>query len=124
METTKGSDPLGSPQNRPNSLKSLSLTCSGHTRPVVDVSFSPLLEKEQNRFFIISACKGKYSRSVTNEFGEEWDRNRFLDGLPMMREGMTGDWIGTFSGHKGAVWCARLNEDATKAVTASADFTT
>ncbi|KAI1194626.1 WD40-repeat-containing domain protein [Nemania serpens] len=76
------------------------LTCHGHSRPVPHISFSPL-EKDES-YFLISACK---------------------DGNPMLRDGQTGDWIGTFIGHKGAVWQARLSPDASTAATASADFT-
>jgi serine-threonine kinase receptor-associated protein len=81
------------------SLRQTPLTCSGHTRPVVHLDFSSVTKYG---YFLISACK---------------------DGKPMLRQGDTGDWIGTFEGHKGAVWGVALNKDATKAASGAADFT-
>jgi len=75
------------------------LTCSGHTRPVVHLSFSEL--QSDNTYVLVSSCK---------------------DGSPMLRD-WTGDWIGTFIGHKGAVWSTKVSPDTSRAATASADFT-
>ncbi|RDW62278.1 hypothetical protein BP5796_09510 [Coleophoma crateriformis] len=76
------------------------LTCHGHSRPVTHLSFSGA--KAEDEYYMISACK---------------------DNNPMLRDGVTGDWIGTFFGHKGAVYQARLSPDSNTAATASADFT-
>ncbi|KAI9882978.1 MAG: hypothetical protein M1823_005270 [Watsoniomyces obsoletus] len=82
------------------STKVVPLTCHGHSRPVTHLDFSAVVDDDQ--YYLISACKDNY---------------------PMLRDGITGDWIGTFVGHKGAVWQARLSSDAGLAVTGSADFT-
>lgn len=83
----------------PTSLRQIPITCNGHTRPVVDLRFSDITPYS---YFIISACK---------------------DGKPMLREGDTGDWVGTYDGHKGAVWGCSINKEATRVATGAADFT-
>jgi hypothetical protein len=39
----------------PTSLRQIPITCSGHTRPVVDLRFSDVTPYS---YFLISACKG------------------------------------------------------------------
>jgi len=82
-----------------STARAVPLTCSGHTRPVVHLSFSSL--DDDGTYLLVSSCK---------------------DGNPMLRD-WTGDWIGTFIGHKGAVWSTKLSADSSKAATGSADFT-
>lgn len=72
--------------------------CPGHSRPVVGLQYS---RPSAEGTFLLSACHDKTA---------------------MLRDGETGDWIGTFEGHNGAVWWASLNAAASMAATASGDF--
>lgn len=75
------------------------LVCPGHNRGIVELQYSP---PGPEGTFLVSAC---------------------LDGTPMLRDGISGDWIGSFVGHKGAVWGSCISSDASLAATAGADFT-
>eukprot|EP00882_Tetradesmus_deserticola_P000508 GHRQ01000559.1.p1 GENE.GHRQ01000559.1~~GHRQ01000559.1.p1 ORF type:complete len:333 (+),score=82.40 GHRQ01000559.1:155-1153(+) len=74
------------------------IVCHGHSRPIVEVNYSNVTS---DGYFLVSASK---------------------DGQPMLRSGTSGDWIGTFIGHKGCVWSCALDPSATLAATGSADF--
>lgn len=75
------------------------LVCPGHNRGIVELQYS---QPGPEGTFLMSAC---------------------LDGTPMLRDGVSGDWVGSFIGHKGAVWGACISQDANLAATAGADFT-
>eukprot|EP00934_Nitzschia_sp_Nitz4_P006790 Nitzschia sp. Nitz4//scaffold16_size188269//54807//55820//NITZ4_001785-RA/size188269-processed-gene-0.51-mRNA-1//-1//CDS//3329538499//6780//frame0 len=75
------------------------IVCPGHTRPLAELQY--LLEPQEQRMLLLSACHDK---------------------LPMLRDGNSGDWIGTFQGHKGAVWSCQMDPQCNLAATASGDF--
>uniref|UniRef100_A0A7S4RSE8 Serine-threonine kinase receptor-associated protein n=1 Tax=Ditylum brightwellii TaxID=49249 RepID=A0A7S4RSE8_9STRA len=95
--TTKDNGPQPSSRGR-----QIPIVCPGHTRPLAELSFCTVEEtKAEERTFLVSACHDK---------------------MPMLRDAKTGDWIGTFAGHKGAVWSCRLDPLGLLAGTASGDF--
>ena len=99
--------------------RQIPIVCPGHTRPLAELQFTSIADVDPAdtadaaanekadanaapcRTFLISACHDK---------------------CPMLRDGTTGDWIGTWQGHKGAVWSCRLDPKAYLAATASGDF--
>lgn len=89
-------------------VRQIPIVCPGHTRPLAELQFCSIQSKDNTdndepttRTFLVSACHDK---------------------LPMLRDANTGDWIGTFAGHKGAVWSTKLDSTACLAATASGDF--
>lgn len=78
--------------------RQIPIVCPGHTRPLAELQFTSVSVTES---FLLSACHDK---------------------TPMLRNATTGDWIGSFSGHKGAVWSAKLDPMGYLAATASGDF--
>jgi len=81
--------------------RQIPIVCPGHTRPLAELQFLAVKDEDESRTFLVSACHDK---------------------MPMLRDGVSGDWIGTFAGHKGAVWCCRLDPSGYLAATASGDF--
>jgi serine-threonine kinase receptor-associated protein len=81
--------------------KQIPIVCPGHTRPLAELQYISVQEDGQDRTFLLSACH---------------------DRMPMMRDASTGDWIGTWAGHKGAVWSCQVDATCSLAATASGDF--
>ena len=72
----------------------------GHTRPLTEISFVP--DPGVEKTILVSSAHDK---------------------LPQIRDGESGDWIGSFEGHKGAVWSCQVDAATrTLCATASGDF--
>jgi serine-threonine kinase receptor-associated protein len=71
----------------------------GHTRPLTEISF---VRDTADRTLLVSSAHDK---------------------LPQIRNGESGDWLGSFEGHKGAVWSCKVDpKTCSLAATASGDF--
>jgi len=84
--------------------RQIPIVCPGHTRPLAELQFCSIRSAnpdEESRTFLVSACHDK---------------------RPMLRDGKSGDWVGTFVGHKGAVWSTKLDPSGSLAATAGGDF--
>eukprot|EP00842_Homolaphlyctis_polyrhiza_P001605 jgi/Hompol1/2445/HPOL_006003-RA len=101
------------------------LTCTGHTRPVVDVAMSAITAS--GNYFILSASSQRYNSPplccvcTIRSKRLQADNNNATDSAAMLMDN-NGATIGMLKGHKGAVWACRLTRDASLSITGSADF--
>jgi len=86
-------------------IKQIPIVCPGHTRPLAELQYvsntNHTTTADGPKTFLLSACHDK---------------------MPMIRDGGTGDWIGTWMGHKGAVWSCQIDPTGNLAATASGDY--
>lgn len=81
--------------------KQIPIVCPGHTRPLAELQYIHVTSDVEDRTLLLSACHDK---------------------TPMLRDGATGDWIGSLAGHKGAVWSCQMDATGSLAATASGDY--
>ena len=89
-----------------HTTKQIPIVCPGHTRPLTELQYVYTVDSGYNNVdgpttFLLSACHDK---------------------MPMIRDGGSGDWIGTWMGHKGAVWSCQMDPTGNLAATASGDY--
>eukprot|EP00536_Pseudo-nitzschia_multiseries_P001823 jgi/Psemu1/251040/estExt_Genewise1Plus.C_230165 len=89
--------------------KQIPIVCPGHTRPLAELQYVHVdthdtvstTTADGPGVYLLSACHDK---------------------MPMIRDGASGDWIGTWMGHKGAVWSCQMDPTGNLAATASGDY--
>ncbi|OEU21350.1 WD40 repeat-like protein [Fragilariopsis cylindrus CCMP1102] len=86
-----------------SAAKQIPIVCPGHTRPLAELQYVLIKDNDNNteETFLLSACHDK---------------------VPMLRDALTGNWIGSWIGHKGAVWSCQMDPTGSLAATASGDY--
>ena len=124
-------NPCGAEGTMEGAVSQAPLVCPGHSRGVVQVSFrcpyfpqNNLTQTHQLTAYPLMPSVWPLDPWIHSNVTPDgvFLLSACLDAKPMVRRGDTGDWIGTFEGHKGAVWSAKLDTPALRAATGSADF--
>lgn len=106
------------PTSTASTGRQIPIVCPGHTRPLAELQFCTIDESS----FDADAADAADDGSPSTEKSRTFLVSACHDKMPMLRDATSGDWIGTFSGHKGAVWSCRLDPAGFLAGTASGDF--
>eukprot|EP00537_Pseudo-nitzschia_pungens_P011357 CAMPEP_0172386542 /NCGR_PEP_ID=MMETSP1061-20121228/4048_1 /TAXON_ID=37318 /ORGANISM="Pseudo-nitzschia pungens, Strain cf. pungens" /LENGTH=353 /DNA_ID=CAMNT_0013115931 /DNA_START=162 /DNA_END=1223 /DNA_ORIENTATION=+ len=103
--------------------KQIPIVCPGHTRPLAELQYVHIDSHDAAASASAAAAASASAASAASAS----DADVYLlsachDKMPMIRDGATGDWIGTWMGHKGAVWSCQMDPTGNLAATASGDY--
>ena len=117
---------LATPPAEPTFSKQIPIVCPGHTRPLAELQYvavtvpTTLTPADQLATLTVTDAPVVTPTSETNT--EILLVSACHDKQPMLRQGLTGNWLGTWTGHKGAVWSCQMDPTGNLTATASGDY--
>ena len=118
--------PAPTPPAEPTFSKQIPIVCPGHTRPLAELQYvavqvpTTITPEDQLATLTVTDAPVVTPTSETNT--EILLVSACHDKQPMLRQGLTGNWLGTWTGHKGAVWSCQMDPTGNLTATASGDY--
>jgi len=126
---------IATPPAEPTFSKQIPIVCPGHTRPLAELQYVAVTVPTTTRTTTtadqlatltvtdpVTGVLVPRTTAATTATTEILLVSACHDKQPMVRQGRTGNWLGTWTGHKGAVWSCQMDLTGNLTATASGDY--